>query len=65
MNCCVKCFTSSYLISIINGDDRTGTCDFCNTVDTSIYSARELSPFFRNILSLYVPDENSDSQISE
>lgn len=65
MNCCVNCFTSSYLISIINGDDRTGTCDFCSTVNTSIYSARELSDFFRNILSLYVPDENSTSQISE
>lgn len=65
MNCCVNCFTSSYLISIINGDDRTGTCDFCSTANTSIYSARELSDFFRNILSLYVPDENSSSQISE
>lgn len=65
MNCCVNCFTSSYLISIINGDDRTGKCDFCKTEKTSIYSARELAPFFRNILSLYVPDENSDSQISE
>lgn len=65
MNCCVNCFTSSYLISIINGDDRTGKCDFCKTENTSIYSARELSPFFRNILSLYVPDENSNSQISQ
>ncbi|MFS4484206.1 RES domain-containing protein [Hyunsoonleella sp. 2307UL5-6] len=65
MNCCVNCFTSSYLISIINGDDRTGTCDFCSTENTSIYSARELSDFFRNILSLYVPDENSVLQISE
>jgi len=65
MNCCVSCFTSSYLISIINGDDRTGECDFCKTMNTSIYSARELSPFFRNILSLYVPDENSDFRISE
>jgi len=65
MNCCVKCFASSYLISIINGNDRTGTCDFCSIVNTSIYSARELLPFFRNILSLYVLDENSDLQISE
>jgi hypothetical protein len=65
MNCCVNCFTSSYLISIINGDDRTGKCDFCKTENASIYSARELSPFFRNILSLYVPDDNSDSKISD
>ncbi|MAO10892.1 MAG: hypothetical protein CMC07_08425 [Flavobacteriaceae bacterium] len=65
MNCCVDCFTSSYLISIIDGDDRTGKCDFCYTENTSIYSARELSDFFRNILSLYVPDKDSDSTISE
>lgn len=60
MNCCVNCFTSSYLISIINGDDRTGKCDFCKTKNTSIYSARELADFFRNIISLYVTDANSN-----
>lgn len=65
MNCCVNCFISSYLISIINGDDRIGKCDFCKTENTSIYSAQELSPFFRNILSLYITDENSNSQISQ
>ncbi|MCF8297004.1 MAG: RES family NAD+ phosphorylase [Saprospiraceae bacterium] len=65
MNCCVNCFTSNYLISIINGDDRTGTCDFCETQNTSIYSARELSPFFRNILSLYVLDEKSEQLIAQ
>lgn len=65
MNCCVNCFTSSYLISIINGDDRIGKCDFCKTKNTSIYSARELSDFFRNILSLYVADKNSNTRISE
>lgn len=65
MNCCINCFTSAYLISIINGDDRTGKCDFCKTKNTSIYSARELSPFFRNIISLYVKDNNSNSKISD
>ena len=65
MNCCVNCFTSPYLISIINGDDRIGTCDFCDTQETSIYSARELSPFFRNILSLYVVDDHSQITIAD
>lgn len=65
MNCCVNCFTSSYLIIIINNDERTGTCDFCMTSDTSIYLARELPSFFRNILSLYVPDENSEYSLVE
>lgn len=65
MNCCVKCFNSEYLISIINADDRNGDCDFCKTSDVSIYSARELAPFFRNIISLYQVDENSELDIAQ
>ena len=59
MNCCVKCFNSEYLISIINADDRNGNCDFCKSINVSIYAARELAPFFRNIISLYEVDINS------
>ena len=59
MNCCVNCFNSEYLISIINADDRNGNCDFCNSISVSIYAARELAPFFRNIISLYEVDVNS------
>lgn len=65
MNCCVKCFNSEYLISIINADDRNGDCDFCKTSGVSIYSARELAPFFRNIISLYQVDENSELDIAQ
>lgn len=65
MNCCIKCFNSEYLISIINADDRNGDCDFCKTSDVSIYSARELAPFFRNIISLYQVDENSELDIAQ
>jgi hypothetical protein len=65
MNCCANCFTSSYLISIINVDDRIGICDFCETENTSIYLARELPDQFRAILSLYIPDENSKTSLIE
>lgn len=65
MNCCVECFTSPYIISIISGNDSIGNCDFCKTEQTSIYPARELVPFFRNILSLYYLDENSTKQIAQ
>ena len=65
MNCCVNCFNSEYLISIIKADDRNGNCDFCNSLDISIYSARELAPFFRNIISLYQIDENSELDITQ
>jgi hypothetical protein len=65
MNCCVNCFTSDYLISIINADDRVGDCNFCNSTNVSIYAARELAPFFRNIISLYAADETSDFDLSQ
>jgi len=65
MNCCVNCFTSPYLVSIINGDDRTGTCDFCNSESTSIYLARELPSLFRNIMSLYILDTDSKFSLVE
>jgi len=65
MNCCINCFTSDYLVSIINADDRIGNCDFCNSINVSVYSARELSPFFRSIISLYVVDEESSIHIAD
>lgn len=65
MNCCEKCFTSPYLISIINADDRTGNCEFCDSQNVSLYSARELAPFFRSIISLYKIDSTSDKNIVE
>lgn len=65
MYCCVNCFNSLYLISIINGDDRVGKCDFCDSEDTSIYLAKELPSFFRNILSLYIPDKKSESSLEQ
>lgn len=53
MNCCCNCFSSPYLYNIISTDTRKGDCDFCSTKDISIYTPRELIPFFRNILNLY------------
>ena len=65
MNCCINCFTSSYLVSIISGGNRVGNCDYCKTLNVSVYSARELLPFFRNILSLYHVDKDSKNGISD
>ena len=65
MNCCVNCFNSEYLISIINADDRNGNCDFCNSISVSIYAARELAPFFRNIISLYEVDVDSEFNLAQ
>ena len=63
MNCCTKCFTSSYLTNIIQSNKENGNCDFCDTENTSVYLAKELLPFFRNIFSLYQVDENSTSSL--
>tara|TARA_R110001632_G_scaffold63318_2_gene151433 strand:- start:93820 stop:94848 length:1029 start_codon:yes stop_codon:yes gene_type:complete len=65
MNCCINCFTSDYLISIINADDRIGDCNFCNSTNVSIYAARELADFFRNIISLYAVDETSGFDLAQ
>ncbi|OCK43029.1 hypothetical protein BA195_09050 [Tenacibaculum soleae] len=65
MNCCVNCFTSDYIISIINADDRVGNCNFCKSTNVSIYTARELINFFRNFLSLYTVDANSNQDIAQ
>lgn len=65
MNCCVNCFTSDYLINIINADDRVGDCNFCNSTNISIYAARELAPFFRNIISLYAVNEASEVDLPQ
>lgn len=63
MHCCEKCFKSQYLISIINADDRRGKCDFCKSKEVSLYSAKELAPFFRSIISLYKIDPNSNKSL--
>ena len=65
MNCCVNCFTSDYLISIINADDRVGNCNFCNSVDVSIFKASKLVDFFRNFLSLYTVDSYSNFDLAQ
>lgn len=59
MNCCTSCFTSSYLTNIIQSNKEKGDCDFCGTVNTNVYLAKELLPFFRNIFNLYKADETS------
>lgn len=62
MNCCISCFTSSYLTNIIQSNKEKGNCNFCGTENTNVYLAKELLPFFRNIFNLYKADE--DSKIS-
>lgn len=59
MYCCSKCFASSYLRNIINSDKREGNCSYCKSKNVSVYSPRELIPFFRNILNCYKVDEES------
>ena len=65
MNCCVNCFNSEYLISIIDSYDKKGNCDFCKSNNVSIRLAKELAEYFRNIVSLYEVDKESKLDISE
>ncbi|NIJ44188.1 hypothetical protein FHR24_000627 [Wenyingzhuangia heitensis] len=59
MNCCVNCFTSSYLTNIIKSNKEFGNCEFCGSVDVNIFSTKRLLYFFRNIINLYEVDKES------
>lgn len=58
MNCCCECFSSAYLKDIINRNDKSGDCDFCESKGINIYDARELYLIFQNILDLYSVSDN-------
>jgi hypothetical protein len=56
MNCCIDCFTSEYLRSIIKTNYTTkGNCDFCGNTNVIILSPVDLNKnsIFSNILDLY------------
>lgn len=53
MNCCIKCFESAYLKSIIATSNHIGTCDYCKSEQEKLYNPSELILFFKNILNLY------------
>ena len=58
MNCCINCFESSYLESIIIKNNIRGNCDYCKSENVNIYKASELNTFFKNIIDLYQNTEN-------
>lgn len=66
MNCCINCFESSYLKSIIvNSNSIKGDCDYCKSQNVDIYKASELNLFFRNIIDLYKEDTHNGKSIEK
>ena len=63
MYCCSECFSSSYLKQIISSNNSIGNCDFCGTIETTIYNPKELVLFFQNILDLYKVDTTHGNSI--
>ena len=63
MNCCINCFTSSYLTNIIQSNKEEGDCNYCNSKNTYTYLSNELLDFFRSIFNLYKVDENSSTSL--
>jgi hypothetical protein len=59
MNCCINCFESRYLNSIIIRYKSNGNCDYCGSESVSIYLATELNLNFSGILDLFVIDEEN------
>ncbi len=59
MNCCINCFESRYINSIILNNKRVGNCDYCKSQNISIYEASELNRNFAGILDLFVIDKEN------
>ena len=65
MNCCINCFESNYLKSIIIKNNIQGNCDYCKSENINIYEASELNIFFKNIIGLYEEDAHNGKSIEE
>lgn len=63
MNCCPICFSSNYLMQIINSESTIGNCDFCKSSNVKLKSAKDLIVFFRNLLDQYEIDSKSGRSI--
>lgn len=59
MNCCINCFESNYIKSIILGNRKLGSCDFCGSKNINIYEASELCLFFSGIIEMYEVDNEN------
>lgn len=53
MNCCINCFESHYLNSVILNNKVTGDCDYCKSKNIPIYEASQLNLFLKGIIDLY------------
>jgi RES domain len=57
MNCCVRCFTSSEIKSMIKSLDKIGDCNFCEGRGINIYNLltdnKGLDEQFSNLLSIF------------
>lgn len=65
MNCCINCFESNYLKSIIIKNNIQGNCDYCKSENINIYETSELNIFFKNIIGLYEEDAHNGKSIEE
>ena len=65
MNCCINCFESNYLKSIIIKNNIQGNCDYCKSENINIYETSELNIFFKNIIGLYEEDTHNGKSIEE
>jgi hypothetical protein len=56
MNCCLECFHSNYLRSIIlSKSTLIGKCDICGKDNSRLFDPVDLKEIFRNLIELYKP----------
>jgi hypothetical protein len=61
MNCCEECFPSPYIKDTIKFLNENWDCNFCWSKSVYIYNPLWLSQFFRNLLDLYIINDNWES----
>ena len=65
MNCCINCFESNYINSVILNNRMTGDCDYCESKNVSIYEASQLILFFKGIIDLYSINLNEGKSLEK
>jgi hypothetical protein len=56
MFCCANCFDNPWLKDYIREySTHQGDCQFCESESVQLIEARELTPYFENLLSMYRP----------
>lgn len=66
MNCCINCFSDTYLQKYIDKNRvRVGNCDFCSSTSVALINCENLTELFDEVLELYAPNSSGELLLHE